>query len=197
MFLAGKATKYRENKPIECPIRKHRFAGEIHRYHEILPTITFSLAKTADENETANIGNSCRKFIERNATYSTAFNSLSDQDKTGVLDCLSGGKGAIPYKLIKSHENLDTTPEGEFFSRTKFYSSLKNEIISDEEYKNVNKFWQILRLQKLSNLNDIYNFQDTFILCEIFKNRVKEMTKKLPYNPRKCTSASSLSGCIH
>ena len=44
-----------------------------------------SLVKSAEENEIANIRNSCQKFIEGNATYSTAFNSLSDQHKSWVL----------------------------------------------------------------------------------------------------------------
>ena len=35
------------------------------------------------------------------------------------------------------------------------------------------------------------------ILCEIFENRATEMSKGFSYNPRKCTSASTLSGCIH
>ena len=52
-----------------------------------------------------------------------------------------------------------------------------------------------MRLNKLSDLND--NFQDTIILCEVFENRAIEMMQKFPYNPRKCTSASSHSGCIH
>ena len=43
----------------------------------------------------------------------------------------------------------------------------------------------------------MYNFQDTRILCEIFENRTREMMRKFPYNPRKRTSASSLSGYIH
>ena len=55
----------------------------------------------------------------------------------------------------------------------------------------------MFRLKKLSELNDIYNFQDTITLCEIFENRAREMMRKFPYNPQKCTSASSLSGCIH
>ena len=92
-----------------------------------------SPVKSADENEIANLRNSCQKFIEGNATHSTAFSSLLDQDRTWVLDYLSGGKGVIPYELTKSHEDLDTTPEGEFFSRIEFYSLLKNEIISREE----------------------------------------------------------------
>ena len=54
-----------------------------------------------------------------------------------------------------------------------------------------------MRLNKLSELNDIYTFQDTIILCKIFEDRAKKMMQKFPYNPRKCTLASSLSGCIH
>ena len=52
-------------------------------------------------------------------------------------------------------------------------------------------------MKKLSDLNDIYNFQDTIILCEIFENSANQITNRFPYNPRKCSSASSLSGYIH
>ena len=52
-------------------------------------------------------------------------------------------------------------------------------------------------MKKLSDFNDIYNFQDTIILCEIFENRANQMMKRFPYNPRKFSSAISLSGCIH
>lgn len=79
-----------------------------------------------------------------------------------------------------------------FFSKTEFYSSFKNEVTSDEEYKNMKKFWPFLLLKKISKLSDIYNFQDTIIICEFFENRAKEMTKKFSYNSQKCTSTSSL-----
>ena len=36
-----------------------------------------------------------------------------------------------------------------------------------EEYDNVKKFYQTLKLKDLDELNKIYNFQDTVILCEI------------------------------
>ena len=122
---------------------------------------------------------------------------LPDDEKNWVLDYLCEGKGVIPYEKIKTYEDLDAAPEGEFFSKTEFYSTLRNEIIDDQSYENVKRFWRTLRLEKLSELNDIYNFQDTIILCEIFENRAVEMMKKTSYNPRKCTSASSLSGCMH
>ena len=79
-----------------------------------------------------------------------------------------------------------------FFSKTEFYSSFKNEVTSNEEYKNMKKFCPFLLLKKISKLSDIYNFQDTIIICEFFENRVKEMTKKFSYNSQKCTSTSSL-----
>ena len=53
------------------------------------------------------------------------------------------------------------------------------------------------RLEKLSDLKDIYNFQDNIIFCDAFENRAVEMIKKTSYNPRKCTRGSSLSGCMH
>ena len=107
-----------------------------------------------------NLRQSCRKF-----------NSLSEENKNWVLDYLYGGKGVIPYGKIKLFDELDCAPNGEFFTKAEFHSSLKNEIISNEGYENVKKR-KIMRLKKLSELNDIYNFHDTIILCEIFENRV-------------------------
>ena len=51
-------------------------------------------------------------------------------------------------------------------------------------------------MQNVSDLNALYNFQDTIILCEIFENRAENMLQKFKFNPRKCSSASTLSGAI-
>ena len=52
-------------------------------------------------------------------------------------------------------------------------------------------------MRDLSDLNDLYNTQDVILLLEIIENRLKAMyDKSLMYNPRKCNSASKLSGCI-
>ena len=56
------------------------------------------------------------------------------------------------------------------FSKTEVYSTLKNEIIGEEDYENAKRFWRTMLLKKLSKLNDIYNFQDTITLCKIFEN---------------------------
>ena len=85
-----------------------------------------SLAKNASEIEKKNIRASCLKFIEKkNETYSATFNSLHNNDKNWILDCLCGGKWVIPYEKIKTHQDLELVPENDFISKTEFYSSLK------------------------------------------------------------------------
>ena len=48
----------------------------------------------------------------------------------------------------------------------------------------------------MGDLNRIYNFQDTAILCEIFEQRSSLLQKLFKYNAKKCNSASSFSGCV-
>ena len=51
-------------------------------------------------------------------------------------------------------------------------------------------------MRDLSDLNDLYNGQDVILLLEIMENRFQAMYEKSMYNPRKCNSASKLSGYI-
>ena len=73
---------------------------------------------------------------------------------------------------------------------------MKEKNISEEEYENVKKIFKILRLKTLGDLNKIYNFEDTIILCEIFEQRAQLLQKLFKYNPRKCNNAHSFSECV-
>ena len=95
----------------------------------------------------------------------------NEKEEKWILDYLASGKGMIPYQMISDFNSLNITPENNFFEYKKFYSTLKEKNISQEEYENVNFFFTILRLKTLGDLNRIYNFQDTAILCEIFESR--------------------------
>ena len=48
-----------------------------------------------------------KNLLKQNSTYSAVFNSLSDENKEQILEYLSGGKGVILYKTIKSPEDLN------------------------------------------------------------------------------------------
>ena len=74
---------------------------------------------------------------------------------------------------------------------------MKDSTLSDEDYENVKKFYVTLKLFNTGELNQIYNFQDTIILCEMFEQRSQMFQKIFKFNPRKCNSASSFSGCVH
>lgn len=66
--------------------------------------------------------------------------------------------------------SLDISPEeGFFFLPHQFYCSLKETIISKEDYDSVKKFYQTMKLKNLGELNILYNFHDTIILCEYLK----------------------------
>ena len=115
--------------------------------------------------ERENVRKICRKFLAEKLMF------LNDEDKKWVLNYLASDKGMIPYQMITNFDALNIQPEKDFFEYNSFYSSLKEKNISVEEYENVKFFFTILRPKTLADLNRIYNFQDTAILCKIFESR--------------------------
>ena len=62
---------------------------------------------------------------------------------------------------------------------------------------NLNKFLHLtLKMGNLSDKNDLYSFQDTCLLFKILENWSETIHKICWFIPRKCNSASALSGCI-
>ena len=74
---------------------------------------------------------------------------------------------------------------------------MKDCVLSADEYENVKKFYKLMNISNLRELNQMYNFQDTIILCEMFEQRSDMLQKIFKYNRRKCNSAGSFSGCVH
>ena len=140
----------------------------------------------------------CKKLIEKDEIFSKNFNSCTKEDQEWVLDYLSTCKVTIPYEMITRYDFLDISPDnGNFFLPHNFYSSLKDGIMTLEEYENVKKNYLTMKLKNLGQLNKIYNFQDSIIICEIFEQRSEHLQKLLKYNPRQCNSTSSFGGCVH
>ena len=125
------------------------------------------------------------------------FASISKEDQEWILDYMCSGKAVIPYETVNSFDSLDICPANNFFEIQDFHSSLKNLVISNEKYQQVKKLSLLLKMRHLGDLNNLYNFQDTLILCKVFESRTKFLNEKFEFNPRKCNSASSFSGCVH
>ena len=124
------------------------------------------------------IYNECQKYIIKDDKFSKIFSELSTSDREWVLNYLSSGKGTIQYEMITDFDSLNISPDKDFFEFHQFYSNMKDNVISDEEYQNVKKFYKLLKMSNLGELNKIYNFQDTIILCELFEHRPDFSEKK-------------------
>ena len=157
-----------------------------------------ALASSMDDEEKKGVRTACEKFIKKYPKLNEKFLACHETGRECILDYFSLGKGLIPYEMIQRPHSLDISPErGNFFLPYHFYSRLKDSIISDKEYESVKKFYQLLDLNNLGQLNKLYNFQDTIILAEIFEQRSNCLRKLSKFNPRKCNSASSFSGFVH
>ena len=102
----------------------------------------------------------------------------------------------MPYGKIVTIRSLCEGPEKEFFEHTEFYSSLKQANFSTTEYENCKYLFKTLKMRNLGDLNDLYNMQDTILLCEIIENRFQVMQEKIGFNLRKINSASTLSDYV-
>ena len=156
------------------------------------------LASDLTDNEKFAIQTECEKFIKKDENLSKKFNSCLKEDQEWVPDYLSTEQGMIPYQMKTRCNSLNITPDdGILFLPHHFHSDLKDDVMAPEEHENVKKSYQTMKLKNLGELNKIYNFQDTIILYEIFEQHSEHLQKLFKYNPRKCNSASSFSGCVH
>ena len=57
--------------------------------------------------------------------------------------------------------------------------------MSGEDYGNVKKFYTLLKMSNLRELNKVYNFQDTIILCEISEQRSELLKKNILIQSKK------------
>ena len=171
-----------------------KFIDTIKFYQEPLHALAASMEPTEHEN----IRKSISIFLETHPRFRFKYSLLSFENKKWVVDYLPGGEGVIPYEMIKQLEDFNIVPttNKKFLAKTAFFSSLKSSTITDREYKDVQKLFSLMIMSNFSDLNALYNFQDTIILAEIFENRANITHQKFGYNPLKCSSASTLNGTI-
>ena len=113
-----------------------------------------------------------------------------------ILEILLEGIGIVTYELIIGMESFFLTPEKDFWEKTELFSELKQSTVNDNDYENSKYLYHTLKMRNLGDLNDLYNAQDVILLCTIIESRFQMMNNKYGFNPRKCNSASSMSGCI-
>ena len=156
-----------------------------------------ALSSTLTQYEKEKVEKLTIQFFNQHYYFSTVWMFLPPGIKKKTLEIITSGKGIIPYKLIVQMDSLLLTPDDDkFWFKAEFYSELKMQAVDDETYENSKFLYINLKMRHLGDLNDLYNFQDVALLCEILENRFQLMHERYGFNPRKRNSASTLSGCI-
>ena len=87
-------------------------------------------------------------------------------------------------------------PEKNFFDESEFYSNLKQKTVIKSDYGSPKFLFMKLKMRNLNDMNNLYNAQDLILLLEVAESRFEIMYQKHYYNPRKCSSSSTLSDSI-
>ena len=169
-----------------------KFIDTIKYYQRSLAELTSSM----DEIEISRAKKTMQEYLEKHQHFSETWVFLPPYVQEKILQITCEGKGIIPYEMVKDMYSFDIKPDSDFWDITCFYSELKQKHASEEEYNESKYLFQILKMRNLGDLNDLYNAQDVILLAELVENRFQFMLDKYGFNPRKCNSASGLSGCI-
>ena len=99
-------------------------------------------------------------------------------------------KGIYPYEYMDSFERFHETqlPEKETF-----YSSLRGQGITDEDYAHAKQVWQELGCRNLGDYHNLYVETDTPLLAHVFENFRKVCQEKYGLDPAHYYSAPGLS----
>ena len=154
------------------------------------------LSSTLTVEEKIAVKKLTEKFLNEHFYFSTVWPYLNFKKKEKILEIISEGKGIIPYEIIVDMELFFVKPENDFWGKSEFFSELKESAVNDEDYETSKYLYQTLKMRNLGDLNDLYNTQDAILLTEIIESRFQAMQNTYGFNPRKCNSASSMSGCI-
>ena len=117
------------------------------------------------------------------------FNYLSKGFSGKYLE-LAKQKGDYPYEYMDSFKKFN---ECELPSKDKFYSSLKDKNISDEDYERAKKIWNVFNIKNLGEYHDLYLKTDVLLLCDVFEKFINICVEYYELEPCHYFSISGLA----
>jgi len=99
-------------------------------------------------------------------------------------------KGIFPYDYVDSITKLAETS---LRPKDVFYSRLKGEGITDEDYKHATKVWKEFKMKTFREYLELYNKVDLLLLADVFENFRDLCMTHYELDPAWCYTAPGLS----
>ena len=106
----------------------------------------------------------CKKLIERLIEKFASVYQFCNGDLNRFILLLR--KGVYPYEDMDTWEKFETTLP----PKKTFYINLNLEDISDEDYAQAHKVWDVFQIKNRGEYHGIYVQSDTLLLADVFEN---------------------------
>ena len=103
-----------------------------------------------------------------------------NKERADILFGLAGRKGVFPYEHIKSGEELN---EANLPPKESFFSKLRGEGISDEEYAHAQNVCSEFNMTTMWDYQDLYLITDVLLLADILVNFKKTCLESYNIDP--------------
>ena len=75
-------------------------------------------------------------------------------------------KRVYPYEYMDSFKRFS---ENKLPDKYKFFSSLKDECISEKDYQKANNIWNVFKMNTMGDYHDLYLKTDVLLLADVFE----------------------------
>ncbi|CAB3991349.1 Gastrula zinc finger [Paramuricea clavata] len=99
-------------------------------------------------------------------------------------------KGVFPYEFLDDISKLNTKG---LPSKDKFYSSLYESEVKEEDYQRAQKVWDHFKMKTMRDYHDLYLETDVLLLADVFENFRRTCLESYELDPAHYVSAPSLS----
>ena len=132
-----------------------------------------------------------------NSSLDALVYNLSDNDFKYLLQEFSGDllelvkqKGVYPYEYMDSFNKYS---ENKLPDWCGFYSSLKDECISEKDYSQAVNVWNVFKMNTIGNYHDLYLKIDILFLTDAFEKFINTCLEYYGLDPCRCFSRPRLS----
>ena len=132
-----------------------------------------------------------------NSSLDSLVETLSDNDFKYLPEEFSGEllglvkeKGVYPYKYMDTFKKFT---EEKLPDRSKFFSSLKGECISEKDYLETVDIWNVFKMNSMGDYHDLYLKTDLLLLADVFEKFIKRCLDYYGSDPCHYFSSPELS----